>query len=166
MTSELVKPGTHFILMKKNVSALCACSPLVSLARTGIRHNATPQEKMLHQLSLAHQSSEWINDKYQDTTILINFAGVSFQSYGLYWLVSTKARGSLVNTACLDISHGIAPPGLAAFWGLELKYNQGLVVISSLTNRLSLWSTDPKLFSSDYLMQIRPHCPEGLSLRE
>lgn len=30
MTSELIKPGTHQILMRKHVSALDACSPLVT----------------------------------------------------------------------------------------------------------------------------------------
>lgn len=55
--AELTKPGTRRILMRKNVSALRACLPLVVLARTCMSHHAWP-EKMLHQLSLARHSWE------------------------------------------------------------------------------------------------------------
>ena len=52
--SELLKPSTRLILTK-NVSALGTCLPLVALARIYESHTTTPQGKMLHESSLAHQ---------------------------------------------------------------------------------------------------------------
>lgn len=46
--SELIKPGTHLVLTRKTVLALRALSTLVTLARTYVSHNSTPQEEMLH----------------------------------------------------------------------------------------------------------------------
>ena len=46
--SELVKPCTCHILMRKNVLALGAGSGLIALARTCLSHDAAPQEEMLH----------------------------------------------------------------------------------------------------------------------
>ena len=46
-------------------------SALTALARTCMSHNATLKEKLLHQSSLAHPWSEWINNKYQGTTVYI-----------------------------------------------------------------------------------------------
>ena len=54
----------------KNVSALGACAPVVTLARTCMSHGATLKEKMLHRSSLAHHSLEQINDEYWDTIVL------------------------------------------------------------------------------------------------
>ena len=42
---ELIKPGTHRILMKEHVSALGACSGLIARARICMSHDAAPQEK-------------------------------------------------------------------------------------------------------------------------
>ena len=42
-----------------------------------------------------------------------------------------------------------------AFVALELKHSWGLDVISNLTKTLFLWSTDPRLCSSDDLIQVR-----------
>lgn len=67
--SELVKAGTRCILMRKTVSALATCSPLVALARTFYAFDKTidgaPQEKALHLLSPACHLWERINDKYR-----------------------------------------------------------------------------------------------------
>ena len=54
-------------------------------------------------------------------------------------------------------------PGLAAFLGLELKQSWGLDVTSTLTKTLSLWSTDLRLYSWDYLMQVRTPLSWGLN---
>ena len=43
---------------------------LITLARTCMSHDDTPQEKTFHQSSLACHLLERINDKYQGTTIL------------------------------------------------------------------------------------------------
>ena len=69
--SECIKPGICRILMRKNVSALGVCSPLITLARTCMSHHPSPQEEMLSQSSLARHSLEWINDEYQGTTVRI-----------------------------------------------------------------------------------------------
>ena len=55
---RLIKPGTRCFLMRKNVSAIGTCSGLVALARTCMSHNATPQEKVPHQLLLAYHLLE------------------------------------------------------------------------------------------------------------
>ena len=46
-----------------------------------------------------------------------------------------------------EASHGVALSGFPVFLGLELKWNRGLGVISSLTQTLSLWSINPRLCS-------------------
>ena len=50
-----------------------------------------------------------------------------------------QGSGSLVIAASPDVNHGDAPPGLAAFLGLELKHNRGLDVICS-AQCLRVWS--------------------------
>ena len=47
--------------------------------------------------------------------IFISFSGVSFQGRGFYyWL--RQGRGSLVNAAGTDVSHGMAYLVLLLFW--------------------------------------------------
>ena len=43
--SELIKPRTHCVLMRKHVSALGACSTLLTIARACMRHDATHKKK-------------------------------------------------------------------------------------------------------------------------
>ena len=50
---QLVKSSTCRVLMRKDVSALGACSGLIALARACMSHNTAPQGEMLHHLSLA-----------------------------------------------------------------------------------------------------------------
>ena len=68
--SELVKPGTHLILTRTNVSVLGACLLPVALGRTCVSWDAMLQGTVLHQPLLACHSSERINNKYRDTTVL------------------------------------------------------------------------------------------------
>ena len=72
----------------------------------------------------------------------MSFSGSQFLLIG--W---QEGRESLVIAAGLDVSHGVTLSGFADFLGLELKHNRGLDVFSSLTETLSLWSTDPRLYS-------------------
>ena len=66
---------------------------------------------------------------------------------------STPWQEGISHGSWSDVRHGVAPPGLAAFLGLELKLN---CVISSLTKTLSLWSTDlTEALFLRYLVQAR-----------
>ena len=53
----------------------------------------------------------------------------------------------MISASAPDVSQGFALSGLATFLGLKLNYNRGLDVISSLTESLTLWSTDSRLGS-------------------
>ena len=48
MASEPVKPCTHFILTRKNISALGAGLGLLALARTRVSHTAASRARVTH----------------------------------------------------------------------------------------------------------------------
>ena len=89
--------------------------------------------------------------------------GSGFWSLLIGW---HQSRGSLVIAAGPNLSYGVTCLVFFASLGLELKYNWSLDVISSLTKTRSLWSTDLRLCSWDYLMLIRTLLSPGFKCKE